>query len=158
MPDIIVDFYGLRTGIEGEVDDQPNAETKAINAARKRVAEGIAHIGVAVIYPAILRSMPFADLKPQLETAELSIAIVTESQETGYAKGNLDYLERALRGAFDHLVQEDVVSRAVALLDAGIEVFAGAVLTKPGIVGRLAKTLGIRDLPSKEAADGEGDD
>ncbi len=158
MPDVIVDFYGLRTAIEGEVDDQVNAESKAIDSARRRVAEGIAHIGVAVIYPARLRNTPFADLKRQIENVELSIAVVTESEETGFAKGNVDYLERALRGAFDQLVQEDVVSKAVAQLDAGIEVFASAVMARPGVVGRMAKTLGIRDLPSKEAPDGEGDD
>jgi hypothetical protein len=45
MPDIIVDFNGLRTVIEGEVADQADAQSRALAAARKRVETGIAHIG-----------------------------------------------------------------------------------------------------------------
>ena len=41
--------------MEGEVDDQPDAKKRALESAEKRVEEGIAHIGVAVIYPAFLR-------------------------------------------------------------------------------------------------------
>lgn len=55
MPDVLVNFMGLRTVMEGEVDDQPDAKKRALESAKKRVEEGIAHIGVAVIYPAFLR-------------------------------------------------------------------------------------------------------
>ena len=55
MPDVLVYFRGLRLIIEGKIEDAPNAEENALNSARKRVEEGLAHIGVGVVYPAFLR-------------------------------------------------------------------------------------------------------
>lgn len=150
MPDLIVNFYGLRTMIEGEVDDRPDAETKALDAARRRVVEGIAHIGLAVVYPSDLRGCPFPDLKQQLADTELRIALVTEAEDSGYVGGTVDDLERALRGAFDRLVEEDVVAKAVAELDAAIERFAGILMSKPGNAGRVAMALDLRDQPSPD--------
>jgi len=156
VPDVIVSFQGLRTAIEGEVSDQPHAQTRALQSARKRVEEGIAHIGVAVVYPEVLRKPTFARLKSELGASALEIAIVTESHETGFASGSIDYLENALRSAFDRLVQEDVVAHAVAALDAGIERFASTIVAKDGIMGKLAETLGIGE-PVEEDLSVEGE-
>jgi hypothetical protein len=147
MPDVIVDFRGLRTAIEGEVSDQPNAETKAFDSAKKRVVEGIAHIGVAVVYPSELRDIDFDQLKSTLEKTTLRMAIFTESGESGFADADVDHLENALRLAFDELVKEDIVSQAVGVLGVGIENFAKHIVTKKGTVGRIAEVLGIRELP-----------
>lgn len=151
MPDVLVHYNGLRTAIEGEVGDRPDAQLRALGSARTRVEDAIAHIGVAVVYPAALRDVEFPRLKDELAGCILDIAVVTESESTGFVPGNVDYLEQALRNAFNALVKEDVVAKAVAALDAGIEHFALAVATKPGIVGRIAEALGIRELPSKTA-------
>lgn len=35
MPDVMVNFMGLRTVIEGEVSDQPEAKRKALESARR---------------------------------------------------------------------------------------------------------------------------
>jgi len=59
MPDVLVDFLGLRTAIEGEVDDQPNYAKKALESAQGRVEQGIVHIAVAIVYPCSLREHPF---------------------------------------------------------------------------------------------------
>jgi len=149
MPDVIVSFHGLRTAIEGEVSDRPEAQERAIHSARSRVEEGIAHVGIATVYPAQLRQTPFGELKNALAASRLQIAIVTESGGSGFVVGNVDYLESALRNAFEQLVQEDVVARAVAALDAGIEQFASTIAGKGGILGRVAETLGIRELPQE---------
>ncbi len=150
MPDVLVDFSGLRTVIEGEVDDQYNYGPKAISSARKRVEQGIAHIGVAIIYPKSLREHPFTKLKSQLSKSELRIAVVTEGGESKFVKGTVDQLGEILRRTFGELVQEDVVAQAVAALEAGIEKFAGTISEKPGIIARLADVLGIRELPERE--------
>jgi hypothetical protein len=150
MPDVIVNFQGLRTTIEGEVNDQPDAQTRALDSASKRVTEGIAHIGVAVVYPAELRGVAFEQLKSAVAECRLLIAIVTESGESGYAQGNVDYLESALRHAFEQLAREDIVTRAATLLSAGIERFASACAPKRGIVGRMALALGIRQLEHED--------
>ncbi|MCK4334402.1 hypothetical protein KAX06_06430 [candidate division WOR-3 bacterium] len=158
MPDVIVDFRGLRTVIEGEVSDQPNAETKAFDSAKKRVVEGIAHIGVAVVYPAELREVEFDRLKLTLEKSKLRIAIFTESEEGGFVEADVDYLKDALRLAFENLVKEDIVSKAVAVLNLGVENFAKNIVAKKGIVGRIAKVLGIRELPAEKDKNKEEED
>jgi len=155
IPDVIVTFQGLRLVIEGEVDDQPDAEKRAMLSARMRVVEGISHIGVAVIYPAYLRSVEFKELKPEIQKSSFSIVIITEAGEAGPTKGNLNDLENGLRRAFEKLIEEDVVAQAVAVLEASVEKFAGSVVYKPGVVSRLAKNLGIRKLESKGDSDSE---
>jgi len=155
MPDVLVYFRGLRTAIEGEVDDQPDAEQRALESAQERVTQGIAHIGVAVVYPADLRHGSFEHLRDLLTSAVLKIAVATESEVTSFTSGDVNYLDTALRRAFDQLVREDVVSRAVAILDEGVEAFAGLVAPKAGCVGRLALVLGIRELPKPEAEEPE---
>lgn len=150
MPDVLVDFSGLRTAIEGEVSDQPNAEARALDSARKRVEDGIAHIGIGVVYPSSLRQVAFADLKGQLSACALRIAVVTEAGETGFTEGSVDDLADILRRTFDQLVKEDVVAQAVAALEGGIEIFAGVVSSSSATVLRVADALGIRELPTKE--------
>jgi hypothetical protein len=140
MPDVIVTYQGLRTAIEAEVRSA-NAEQKALDSASRRVAEGIAHIGIAIVYPEHLRDVDFAHLKQELGRVELAIAVSSEAGSTGYSMGNVAYLERALRSTFEQLVREDVVAEAVARLDAAVDKFAGAALSYPGIWGRISLLL-----------------
>jgi hypothetical protein len=154
MPDLMVNFYGLRTVIEGEVSDQPEARERALESSRKRVEEGIAHIGVAVIYPAFLRQLDLRQLESQMAECQLEIAVVAESEfgERGYSSGNVNYLADILRKTFDQLVKEDVVSQAVAAIDAGIEQVAVAIRHCPGFVSNAAQILGIKALPPKKSS------
>jgi len=146
IPDVIVNFMGLRTVIEGEVNDQPKAKEKAVSSARKRVEDGIAHIGVAVIYPSEIRNIEFSSLKNKLADSHLQFAIVSESEETGFVTGNVDYLKRALPYVFEHLAQEDIVKKAVNVLEDGINKYAHLLITSIGNVERVAKVLGIHKL------------
>lgn len=157
MPDIMVNFMGLRTVIEGEVNDQPDAKNRALESAAKRVEDGIAHIGVAVIYPAFLRQLELSQLKPQMAECQYEVAVVAESEfgERGFNSGDVNYLAEILRKTFDQLVKEDVVSQAVALIDAGIDQIASAVRHCPGFVPNAAQALGIRALPPKKKAKDE---
>ena len=150
MPDVLVDYAGLRIAIEGEVDDQPNYGQKALDSARRRTEQGIAHIAVAIIYPTKLREFEFAILKHELAACELRIAVISEAGTTDYRQGNVDDLGEMLRRTFGELVREDVVTRAVEELEKGIDVFTSAVVNDSGTVGRLTKVLGIQELPKKE--------
>jgi hypothetical protein len=140
MPDVIVNFQGLRTAIEGEVA-APDAQKKALDSATRRVETGVAHIGVGVVYPASLRSVDFANLKNALAQATLQITVTTEAGNTGFTKGDVDYLERALRSTFEQLIKEDVVAESVALLDVAVDQFAGAALANRGNWGRITQAL-----------------
>jgi hypothetical protein len=157
MPDVMVNFMGLRTVIEGEVSDQPDAKNRALESAAKRVEDGIAHISVAVIYPAFLRQLELGPLKSQMAKCQYEIAVVAESEfeERGFNSGDINHLAEILRKTFDQLVKEDVVSRAVALIDAGIEQIASAVRHSPSFVPNAAQALGIQALPPKKKAKDE---
>ncbi len=159
IPDVLVTFRGLRTAIEGEFGYQNKSKERALRAAQRRVEEGISHIGVAVLYPAELAQVnEFASLKNNLSRSELQIAIVTESGDTGFVLANIDYLVSALSHTFEQLVEEDIVARAVAKLDCGIEKFARVMVAKKGDIGRVAECLGIRELsPDEKGKNGEVD-
>src|SRR5690554_3131492 len=103
MPDVIVNYQGLRTAIEGEIE-ATGAKEKAIASASHRVETGIAHIGIGIVYPDALRRVPFADLKDALAQAKLQIAVTTEAGMGDFTVGDVNYLERLLRSTFDQLI------------------------------------------------------
>src|SRR5437899_11559720 len=75
MPDVIVDFQGLRLAIEGEFDSR-TAHEKASGSANQRVEDGTAHIGMALVYPSALREIGrgINELKQGLASATLEFA------------------------------------------------------------------------------------
>lgn len=151
MPDVLVEYQGLRVMIEGEVES-PQARAKALKSAHKRVEDGIAHIGIAVVYPASLRDADFATVKDDLAASTLHIAVVVESGDGDFVQGDVTSLEHALRTAFDHLIKEDVVAEAVAAIDAGVEKFASVITFTTGNIARLANALGIRALDTSSTS------
>lgn len=158
VPDVLVVYRGLRTVIEGKVADKSNAGEKAFEQARDRVSSGIAHVGIALLYPAAIRKIPsFSDLQSFLRDCTLKIAVCSETGETGWSEGSIDYLTDVLRGTYEQLIREDVVVRAVDLLNAGIDEFARLVFSNPSTIQRATEILGIRELP-KRSPDKNGKD
>ena len=145
LPDVLFDFAGLRTIIECEVDDQPNSQRKAVQLASERVDDGLAHIGIALIYSAALRDVPFQTLAKEMANSTFQIAVITEAGSGDFVSGTVDDLTNLLRNAFDQLVREDVVKSAIAKLEVGINRFAAVVAPQAGTVKRLAQVLGIPD-------------
>ena len=175
MPDVLVDFQGLRLAIEGEFATRArgtaaSAETRAGEAALRRVEQGIAHVGVALVYPSKLRSVAFSKLKEELEKATLRFAIVTESVQQQlslfphegpipFTEGNIDALSEALRLAYEPLIQDEVLQRAVALVEASIERFVTALRVQPAATDRFKTALEVRELPTEsEEEEQQGDE
>ncbi|MBW1947446.1 MAG: hypothetical protein JRI33_05845 [Deltaproteobacteria bacterium] len=158
MPDVLVTFLGLRLMIEGEVDDTPQAAERALNSARQRVEEGLAHIGLAVVYPSYLRKTEkFQQLQKEMEECELKVAVADESGESGFAAANIRQLPDLLQNTFEKLVREDVVQHATAILDEAVEKSAPYLLSIPGFPQEAMNILGIRAFPRgrKSSADEE---
>jgi hypothetical protein len=154
LPDVLVEYQGLRTVIEGKVDDHGTARSEVEANAFGRVEEGVAHIGIATLYPGELRSLPsLAALRDGLASATLEIAIYTESGTDGWMRATLDQLAELLRRTFDQLVEEDVVALAVAVLEAGVDSFARGVATMPASIERSADVLGISEPEQGDVAD-----
>ena len=162
MPDVLVDFRGLRLAIEGEFAAS-QAMRKARDSARNRVTSGIAHVGVALIYPKELKSAPddLADLRDRLENAELRFAIITELEadqlllpfaapdagKIPFETGTVESLAAAIRRSYEYLVKDEVLQRAVELLEHGINEFVSSLARQPATTDRFMVALGIVALP-----------
>lgn len=157
LPDVLVEFQGLRTVIEGKSDTGQAAREKVEEQARLRVEEGVAHIGMAVLYPEELRELDLTELRPALQSANLELAIYTEAGTDGWMATTVDQLGELLRRTFDQLVAENVVAAAVEELERGVEAFARALSATPATVERIAELLGIGELEEARAVDGEVD-
>jgi len=163
LPDVLVDFQGLRLMIEAEFKGA-GAERAAYDKARERVETAIAHIGVAVVYPAELKRTAFKNLKRDLESATLKYIIVNEAVLTfglqlglftkegdpRFSEGGIDDLVEALSRCYEQLVRDETLERAVARLQADIDWFALAVSTKSGPLGRLADALNVGESSGGE--------
>jgi hypothetical protein len=150
VPDVLVVYRGLRTIIEGKVADKTDAAAKALAQARDRVDSGVAHVGIALLYPAGIRKIPsLSELQDFLSSCAFEVSVCSETGETGWTQGGLDYLAEVLRATFEQLVREDAVVRAVGRLNAGIDQFARLVFTSPATVDRAAEILGIREVPKR---------
>jgi hypothetical protein len=146
IPDVMVDFQGLRLVIEGDFD-AGSAESDVAEQTRERVETGIAHLGVAVLYPRALRSAAFSKLEAEMEEARLRFAVVTEAPEApSFAEGRVEDLSESLRRAYEQLAKDQVLDRAVNMLKAGIERFTTALSGQPAVTDRFAHTLGIRQM------------
>src|SRR5437870_3283152 len=153
LPDVLITFQGLRTIIEGKVDDQPGARESVWEAAKARVDEGIAHIAVALLYPASLRDAPFPKLKDRIRSAQLRMALYSETGETGWVDGNLNHLTDLLRRTHGQLAEENVVAAAAETLDEAIKEFAHALNLTPASVDRVAQALGISAAPDNNISE-----
>ncbi len=149
MPDLLAKYKGLRVAFECEIDDQYRAAEKAKALARKRVEENISHIGIALIYPCSLRTKEFKDLNETMRNASLSFAIITEANETEFLVGGINRLADELNYSYEHLVNEDVVKKAVLIIESGIDKFSKALMEKSGNLHRVANVLGIKNPNSK---------
>jgi hypothetical protein len=145
MPDVLVDFNGLRLAIEGDWDRGPAAQRQVADQARARVEKGIAHLGIAVLYPSSLRAMPFQRLEAALQRATLRFAVLSELPDAPqFAEGDLETLSAALRGAYEQISTDQAVERAVRVLEGGIDAFTRSVARHRGTTERFASILGIR--------------
>lgn len=140
MPDVIVQFQGLRLAIEGEFE-AADARAKAQASATRRVESGIAHMGMGVVYPWHLREVQQRDLREAMTAAQLDIVVISEAGESGFNTGSIEDLEQLLRRTFEQLLLEDIVAEAVALIDVAVDRFAAMAMASPGITGRILHVL-----------------
>lgn len=144
LPDLLVSFRGLLMMIEGEVDDQPQAAERAWQKAVERVQQGLAHLALALVYPAALRQLTPDQLGDALRQTNLRFSLGTPSMDRpDWRTGNLNALAAALQQAYQAMASEDEVRRAVEQLKQGINTLAQALLALQVPDARLAEPLGI---------------
>jgi len=152
-PDVLVVFNGLRLSLEGKVDDQPQASRRVWNDARKRVEQGIAHLSLAVLYPSELRHVPPLRLSNALKSAQLRFSVCTPSAEQpDWQKGDLQILIATLHRAYQRLVSEAEVAKAVQILREGVKELSQGLSLAGVSAKRVAQPLGI-DPATIDSAD-----
>jgi hypothetical protein len=144
-PDVMATFRGLRCAIEGKVADTPNAEAVVMSDARGRVEQGIAHVAIAAVYPARLRTTEFGHLPSALGSASLKFMVLTEAGDGAWHAGGINDILAELRRAHDILVRDDVLQQAVDTLNIGLSEVASALVNNRGTCDRLIQILGIGD-------------
>src|SRR2546426_7497272 len=157
LPDIIIGYLqGLRIIIEGKVSDSPAAQGAVERDAKGRVEEGLAPICLAVLYPAVLRSVPPDRLAQSLSVVRLRIRVYSEEGEGEWVEGDVDTLSAVLRRAYESMVQEDIVRVAVEEIDRALDTATDLLLTAKTSPDRLRKALGIEEIATpKESASEE---
>jgi hypothetical protein len=153
MPDVIANFRGLRCAIEGKLGDVSNARQVVADDARRRVEQGVAHLAIGVVYPAHLRTTPFAELRPSMETSTLDFMVYTENGPGDWRSGNVDGVLEELRRAHETIVRDDAVTRAVQKLSLGLGVLSNSLVDLPAVCDRLIDVLGIGDAEEPDAPD-----
>lgn len=173
LPDVIVDLHGLRLVIECEFSAKPlsAARQKALEKAQERVRQAVAHVGVAVLYPASLKSERFEALKERLARSELQYAVVTETGTTdprpqerlfrhepvppSYQDGDVEGLAQTLRRCYEQLVDERTLEEAVQLIRTRIAACVDALEIQPATSVRMGQCLGIPDIDTRPGAKSE---
>jgi hypothetical protein len=158
LPDVLVDFQGLRLVIEAEVGKTKDKQDRARSKAQERVDQAIAHVGVAVVYPkAIQETKDFSKLKAELAKASLDFAIITEvtakrvqgefwpdlPQKAPFVTGTVGDLADSLRRSYEQLVKDETLTKAVSKVEASIEEFVFALSAQPAAAERMAQAVGV---------------
>jgi hypothetical protein len=163
MPDVLVYYQGLRTVIEGRTVTGQASQKSLLKDTRERVQRGIAHLGIAIIYPPSLSRVPFEQLERELAHAHLRFAVISEAEDVQlvlrlpnepepedlampavWIQGDLENLSDVLRRTYERLVREDVVKRAADTIQAGIIELSEILLQSQGSIERSATALGIK--------------
>lgn len=142
-PDVMANFRGLRCAVEGKISDAPQAKRAVLADARRRIEQGIAHLAIAVVYPAAIRTSDFSGLEKTMASVELSFAVLTEAEVGGWHAGGVGEIAAELRRAHDVIVRDDVLQQAVNTLSIGLAEVADALLTNRGACDRLISLLGV---------------
>jgi hypothetical protein len=153
MPDLLATLHGLRVVVEAEVGGVAGADQKAQVSAAGRLSEGIAAIGIALVYPAELASQTdVGKIKALMLKAETSfrISVVSELGQEPFVTGNFEFLQTILQQAWRRLLQEDVLAETVSLIDSAVSAFSDTTDKYPAVVVKLADHLGIQGAPDKK--------
>jgi hypothetical protein len=148
----MVKFRGLRCALEGKLRDASQSSKSVLADAQGRIDQGVAHIAIAVVYPAELRAAEFATLGRTLAETSLTFSVLTESEVGDWHNGGVTEIVAELRRAHDVIVRDDVLQQAVDTLSVGLAEVADALLSSRGACDRLIGLLGVGNKSDASSA------
>ncbi len=146
---------GLRVIVEGKFVDVPDADTVVRGDAAKRIATGICHIAVALVYPKALRTASTASLESALSCSRLRYLIVSETGQTEWAEAAPSEILASLRRVHESLTKDDIVAESARQLSERIEGIAALWVGQSATCDRLSNLLG---MPKKRGETSEESD
>ncbi len=152
MPDVLVEYQGLRTIIEGKFDDNPRAKRDVHDQAYSRITEGISHISLALLYPRSIRKADsMQHLADLIYSCFLQVQVVSEAGSEGWVKCQVKDIGDLLRRVFEQLVRQDIVKETAAKLEAGVSEFARHTISNGYVIERFTSILGIGEVPESDS-------
>ena len=136
-PDVMFTMGGVRVIIEGKYETVASAETVVLGDAQRRVASGICHIAVALVYADTLRITPTGDLEKVLTACPLRFVVISEAGQTEWTQATPAGLLASLRRVHQSLLDDDLVARAAQ----GFDVLQIGVVGKHTLDQRAQKSL-----------------
>lgn len=147
MPDVLVYFNGLRLVIEGKIGSTPSQKKRVVADTAKKVEEGIAHLGVALLYPDNLKNAAVStSLKRLMGTVTYNFAVIADDVDRKFFEGNIDEIAEVLRISYETLIKEDTLNRAVGLIQQSLDDFTDDLTSSIGSLSRLQHTLEIHEV------------
>lgn len=123
--------------------DVPDADTVVLADANRRIATGICHIAVALVYPKGLRTASTASLEAALSGSRLRYLIVSETGQTEWAEATPSEILASLRRVHESLTKDDIVAESARQLSERIEGIAALWVGQPATCDRLSSLLGM---------------
>lgn len=155
-PDVMFTMGGLRVIIEGKFVDVQDAPSVVLGDATKRIATGICHIAVALIYPKALRTTSTASLESAISGSRMRYLIVSEAGQTEWAEATPSGILESLRRIHITLIKDDIVAESARKLSELIDGIAALWSGQPATCDKLSSLLGMpnkRGETSEESQD-----
>ena len=145
LPDItLADLWGARIIIEGRTNTGASIPKSLLKDAKLRVEQGLTPICLAVMYPpSLANSASLTKLKSDMSKTELTVRVISESEDGEWVKATIDGLTDMLRRSYELLVTDDVVTRTVLELEAAIDSSSRTLAQSKATPDRIRKILGI---------------
>jgi hypothetical protein len=142
LPDITL--AGARIIIEGRTNTGASTPKSLLKDSKARVEQGLTPICLAVMYPpSLANSASLPKLKADMSKAELTVRVISESEDGEWVKVTIDGLTDILRRSYELLVTEDVVTRTVLELETAIDSSSRTLGQSKATPDRIRKILGI---------------
>ena len=149
-PDVLFQLRGLRVVIESKVGDTQSATVSALNDAKERVQNNIAHIAVAVVYPTKIATTPSNEIYDKLKETKLKYSVVSENSTTAsWTTGTPADMMESVRRAQEMLAKNVLVEKTASRLSIHLENIAALWKGQTGPCENLADLLGM-NAPNNE--------
>ena len=156
VPDVLFEWVGLHTVLEAKYSAS-GAAAEVTQQTLDRLASGFGPLGVALLYPAQLRTAT-GNVQQALARATLRVRLLVSGQEEPgrwHHVTGIDGLTAILDQARAVLVGDDQLRQSVAALSAAVDALARVFARQPGHADEIVDLVTAADVAATGAATAE---